>query len=153
MEMARDAGHFSLRCRTAGRFMADNHSMNDLAKNVLGGILQPCSTDPMTGYFRTGDCQVTEEDVGNHGVCIIATEEFLRFSRSRGNDLSTPMPEYDFPGVKPGDRWCLCSARWQEALQAGMAPHVVLESTSAAALLVVKLADLKRYAVKLDQEK
>ena len=112
--------------------------MHDLAKNVLGGVLQPCSTDPMTGFFRTGDCQVTEEDVGNHGV---------------GNDLSTPHPEFDFPGVKPGQRWCLCSARWQEALQAGMAPQVVLESTSLAALEVVRLADLKRYAVKLDQEK
>ena len=127
--------------------------MNDLAKNVLGGILQPCSTDPMTGFLRTGDCQVTEEDVGNPGVCIVATADFLRFSRARGNDLSTPMPEYDFPGLKPGDRWCLCSARWLEALQAGMAPPVVLESTSAAALEVVKLADLNRYAVKLDQEK
>ena len=127
--------------------------MNDLAKNVLGGILQPCSTDPMTGFFRTGDCQVTEEDVGNHGVCIIASDEFLHFSLSRGNDLSTPMPEYEFPGLKAGDRWCLCSARWQEALQAGMAPPVVLESTSAAALEVVKLADLKRHAVQLDQEK
>jgi hypothetical protein len=127
--------------------------MNDLSKNVLGGVLQSCSTDPMTGFFRTGDCQVTEEDVGNHGVCIVASAEFLRFSRARGNDLSTPMPEYEFPGLKPGDRWCLCSARWLEALQAGMAPPVVLESTSAAALEVVKLADLKRYAVKLDQEK
>jgi uncharacterized protein (DUF2237 family) len=96
---------------------------------------------------------VTEEDVGNHGVCIVASAEFLRFARARGNDLSTPMPEYEFPGLKPGDRWCLCSARWLEALQAGMAPPVVLESTSAAALEVVKLADLKRYAVKLDQEK
>ena len=126
--------------------------MNDLAKNVLGGILQPCSTDPMTGFFRTGDCQVTEEDIGIHGVCIVASEEFLRFSRLRGNDLSTPMPEYEFPGLKPGDRWCLCAARWQEALQAGKAPQVVLEATSAAALDVVKLADLKRYAVQLKQE-
>lgn len=147
------APYADFRDRTDPGALADNHAMNDLAKNVLGGILQPCGTDPMTGFFRTGDCQVTEEDVGNHGVCIIATEDFLRFSRSRGNDLSTSMPEYDFPGLKPGDRWCLCSARWQEALQAGMAPQVVLEATSAAALEVVKLADLKRYAVKLDQEK
>jgi uncharacterized protein (DUF2237 family) len=129
------------------------NDMHDLAKNVLGGVLQPCSTDPMTGFFRTGDCQVTEEDVGNHGVCIIATAEFLAFSKSRGNDLSTPHPEFEFPGVKPGQRWCLCSARWQEALQAGKAPQVVLESTSLAALEVVRLADLKRYAAKLDQEK
>lgn len=127
--------------------------MNDLSKNVLGGVLQPCSTDPMTGFFRTGDCQVTEEDVGNHGVCIVATAEFLAYSKSRGNDLSTPHPEFDFPGVKPGDRWCLCSPRWQEALQAGMAPPVVLESTSSAALEFVRLADLKRYAAKLDQKK
>jgi uncharacterized protein (DUF2237 family) len=127
--------------------------MNDLAKNVLGGVLQPCSTDPMTGFFRTGDCQVAEEDVGNHGVCIVATTEFLAYSLSRGNDLSTPHPEFDFPGLKPGDRWCLCSTRWQEALQAGMAPQVVLESTSLAALEVVRLADLKRYALQFDQEK
>ena len=127
--------------------------MNDLSKNVLGGVLQPCSTDPMTGFFRTGDCQVTEEDVGNHGVCIVATAEFLAYAQSRGNDLSTPHPDFDFPGVKPGDRWCLCSPRWQEALQAGMAPPVMLESTSAAALEFVRLADLKRYAAKLDQKK
>ena len=127
--------------------------MNDLAKNVLGGVLQPCSIDPMTGFFRTGDCQVTEEDIGNHGVCIVASAGFLAFSKSRGNDLSTPHPEFEFPGLKPGDRWCLCSGRWQEALQAGMAPLVVLESTSSAELEVVRLADLKRHAVKLDMEK
>ena len=127
--------------------------MNDLSKNVLGGVLQPCSTNPMTGFFRTGDCQVTEEDIGNHGVCIVASAEFLAFSRACGNDLSTPHPEFEFPGVKPGERWCLCSARWQEALQAGKAPQVVLESTSSAALEFVRLADLKRYAVKLDLEK
>lgn len=127
--------------------------MNDLAKNVLGGILQSCSTDPMTGFFRTGDCQVTEEDVGNHGVCIVATAEFLAFSRSRGNDLSTPHPEFDFPGLKPGDRWCLCSARWQEALEAGMAPQVVLESTSSAALEFTRLEDLQRHAVRTNREK
>lgn len=127
--------------------------MNDLAKNVLGGILQSCSTDPMTGFFRTGDCQVTEEDVGNHGVCIVATAEFLAFSKSRGNDLSTPRPEFDFPGLKPGDRWCLCSARWQEALEAGMAPQVALESTSAAALEFTRLEDLQRHAVRTNREK
>jgi uncharacterized protein (DUF2237 family) len=120
--------------------------MNDLAKNVLGGILQSCSTDPMTGFFRTGDCQVTEEDFGNHGVCIVATAEFLAYSKARGNDLSTPRPEFDFPGVKPGDRWCLCSTRWQEALQDGMAPQVVLEATSSAALEFIQLADLEHHA-------
>ena len=119
----------------------------DVAKNVLGGILQPCSTDPMTGFFRNGCCQVTEEDLGNHGVCTIMSAEFLEFSRRRGNDLSTPRPEIGFPGLQPGDRWCLCSARWQEALEAGMAPRVVLEACSAAALEVVRLEDLQRYAV------
>ena len=120
--------------------------MNDLAKNVLGGILQPCSTDPMTGFFRTGDCQVTEEDTGNHGVCIIATAEFLRFSRSRGNDLSTPMPEYEFPGLKPGDRWCLCVERWQEAHEAGVAPKVCLRATHMSTLEFVALEDLQDYS-------
>lgn len=123
--------------------------MNDPAKNILGGILQPCSTDPMTGFFRTGCCQVTDEDVGNHGVCIVASAEFLAFSRSRGNDLSTPRPEFGFPGLVPGDRWCLCSARWQEAFAAGKAPQVVLESTSIAALEVVRLKDIQRHAIKL----
>lgn len=121
--------------------------MKDVSTNVLGGILQTCSTDPLTGFLRTGYCQVTEEDVGNHGVCTIMNAEFLAFSRARGNDLSTPHPEFGFPGLKSGDRWCLCSARWQEALEAGMAPQVVLEATSAAALEVARLADLKRHAV------
>jgi uncharacterized protein (DUF2237 family) len=125
--------------------------MQDLAKNVLGGVLQPCSLDPLTGFFRTGCCQVTEEDAGNHGVCIVATSGFLAFSKTRGNDLSTPHPEFDFPGLKPGDCWCLCSARWQEALEAGVAPQVVLAATSAAALEVVRLADLRRHAVDADQ--
>jgi uncharacterized protein (DUF2237 family) len=138
--------------KAKGRKVLEN-IMNDLAKNVLGGVLQPCSIDPMTGFFRTGDCQVTEEDIGNHGVCIVASAEFLDFSKTRGNDLSTPHREFGFPGLKPGDRWCLCSARWQEALEAGMAPPVVLEATSSASLEVVRLADLKRYAVKLDQER
>lgn len=127
--------------------------MTDLAKNVLGGILQSCSTDPMTGFFRTGDCQVTEEDFGNHGVCIVATTAFLAYSKSRGNDLSTPHPEYEFPGVKPGERWCLCSTRWQEALQDGMAPQVVLESTSSAALEFIGLTDLKEHAYPAKKEK
>jgi uncharacterized protein (DUF2237 family) len=126
--------------------------MNDLSKNVLGGILQPCGTDPMTGFFRTGCCQVTDEDVGSHAVCIVATAGFLAFSKSRGNDLSTPRHDYGFPGLTPGDRWCLCSSRWQEAFEAGLAPHVVLESTSVAALEFVRLEDLQRHAVKIDQE-
>ncbi len=126
--------------------------MNEFPTNVLGGLLEPCSMDPVTGFFRNGHCQVTDEDVGNHGVCVVMTEEFLHFSKSRGNDLSTPRPEFDFPGLKAGDRWCLCSARWQEALDAGKAPHVVLAATSAAALEVVKLADLQRHAINLNRE-
>lgn len=127
--------------------------MHDLAKNVLGGMLQECGTDPMTGFFRTGCCQVTDEDVGNHGICTIMTADFLAFSQARGNDLSTPRPDFGFPGLKPGDRWCLCSARWQEALKAGKAPQVVLEATSVAALEVVRLEDLRRYAADINQEK
>ena len=121
--------------------------MTDLAKNVLGGVLQSCSTDPMTGFLRNGCCQVTEEDIGNHGVCVQLTSEFLAFSKVRGNDLSTPRPEYNFPGLVPGDQWCLCSARWQEAFVAGCAPRVVLAATSAAALEIVRLQDLQKHAI------
>ncbi len=127
--------------------------MQDLAKNVLGGVLQECSTDPMTGFLRTGCCQVTDEDVGNHGICTVMTADFLAFSAACGNDLSTPRPEFEFPGLQPGDRWCLCSARWQEALRAGKAPQVVLEATSIAALEIVRLEDLQRYAADINQEK
>jgi uncharacterized protein (DUF2237 family) len=127
--------------------------MSDTGRNVLGGVLQECSTDPMTGFLRTGCCQVTEEDVGHHGVCIVTTADFLAFSKARGNDLSTPHPEVGFPGLKPGDRWCLCTARWQEALQAGKAPQVVLEATSIAALEIVRLEDLRRYAVDINEHK
>lgn len=127
--------------------------MSDTGRNVLGGVLQECSTDPMTGFLRTGCCQVTEEDVGHHGVCIVTTADFLAFSKARGNDLSTPHPEMGFPGLKPGDRWCLCTARWQEALQAGKAPQVVLEATSIAALEIVRLEDLRRYAVDINELK
>ena len=103
----------------------------------------------MTGFFRDGCCNTGAEDVGLHVVCVVTTAEFLAFSRSRGNDLSTPIPEYGFPGLKPGDRWCLCAARWQEALEAGVAPRVVLAATHAAALQVVSLDDLKRHAIDL----
>ena len=115
--------------------------------NVLGEPLVPCSEEPLTGFFRDGCCNTAPEDIGLHVVCIRATAEFLEFSRSRGNDLSTPRPELGFAGVKPGDQWCLCAARWKEALQAGAAPRVVLQATHAAALRVVKLADLKKYAL------
>lgn len=115
--------------------------------NVLGEPLVPCSEEPLTGFFRDGCCNTAPEDIGLHVVCIRATTEFLEFSRSRGNDLSTPRPELGFAGVKPGDQWCLCAARWKEALQAGAAPRVVLQATHAAVLRVVKLADLKKYAL------
>ena len=121
----------------------------DAKLNVLGEPLKPCSEEPMTGFFRDGCCNTSAEDLGRHVVCVRVTAEFLEFSRSRGNDLSMPMLEYGFPGLRPGDQWCLCAARWQEALQANAAPRVVLQSTHAAALQVVKLADLKQYALDL----
>jgi len=121
----------------------------DAKLNVLGEPLVPCSDDPLTGFFRDGCCNTAPEDFGLHVVCVRVTAEFLAFSKSRGNDLSTPHPEFGFPGLKPGDQWCLCAARWQEALQAGAAPKVILQSTHAAALKVVKLADLKRFALDL----
>src|SRR5688500_4439954 len=119
------------------------------ARNVLGDRLQSCSEAPMTGFYRDGCCNTEPEDVGVHTVCALMTEEFLEFSRARGNDLSTPMPEVGFPGLKPGDRWCLCAARWKEALDAGMAPRIVLTATHEATLEVASLADLKKYAIDL----
>ncbi|PKO82894.1 MAG: DUF2237 domain-containing protein [Betaproteobacteria bacterium HGW-Betaproteobacteria-11] len=121
--------------------------MSDLTRNVLGGVLQPCSLAPLTGFLRNGCCQVTEEDTSNHGICVRVTTAFLAFSKARGNDLSTPRPEFEFPGLKPGDQWCLCAARWQEALEADMAPPVVLAASSLAVLEVVRLADLRRHAI------
>lgn len=112
-------------------------------KNVLGGPLQLCFGN--TGYTREGFCYVPSSDIGNHSVCAIMTDAFLEFSKSRGNDLSTPRPEYEFPGLKAGDRWCLCAARWQEALQAGLAPLVILEATNAACLQIINIEDLKMY--------
>ena len=117
--------------------------------NVLGEPLQPCSTDPMTGFFRNGGCLTGPDDVGRHLVCAVMSAEFLKFSKAAGNDLSTPAPQYAFPGLKPGDRWCLVAMRWQEAFEAGMAPKVALLSTHAGALNYVKLDDLKRYAIDL----
>jgi uncharacterized protein len=124
-------------------------SRRDASINVLGERLEVCSLRPMTGFFRDGCCDTSREDVGNHTVCVVMTEGFLAFSRSRGNDLSTPVPEYGFPGLKPGDRWCLCAARWREALDAGQAPRVVLRATHAGALKDCTLADFKRFAVDL----
>jgi len=117
------------------------------ARNVLGGELQSCSRSPMTGVYRDGCCNTGPDDPGAHVVCIEATAEFLAFSKDRGNDLSTPNPQWAFPGVKPGDRWCLCALRWKEALDAGKAPKVVLEATHEAMLQVVSLDELKQYAV------
>jgi uncharacterized protein (DUF2237 family) len=118
-------------------------------RNVFGEPLAVCCLAPMTGFYRTGCCETGPEDRGAHVVCVETTAAFLEFSKSRGNDLSTPLPEFGFPGLKPGDRWCLCAARWQEALDAGAAPRVVLSATHEAALEHVALADLKRYALDL----
>ena len=119
------------------------------ARNVLGGPLALCSANPITGFFRDGCCNTGPQDVGSHTVCVVMTAEFLAFSAKAGNDLSTPLPEYGFPGLKPGDRWCLCAPRWQEALESDAAPKVVLGATHEGALDYCKLADLKRYAVDL----
>jgi len=118
--------------------------------NVLGEPLQECSTRPMTGFFRDGSCNTCEEDVGSHTVCIEASEEFLQYSRFKGNDLSTPIPEYGFEGVKPGDGWCLCAARWLQAYEDKMAPRVFLMRTHKRALEVVPFELLKRYAADLN---
>jgi uncharacterized protein (DUF2237 family) len=120
-----------------------------LARNVFGEPLAPCSTDPLTGFTRTGSCETGPQDLGSHTVCVQVTADFLEFSQAQGNDLSTPAPEFDFPGLLPGDRWCLCAARWREALEAGRAPRVVLRATHERALEVVALADLKPFAVDL----
>lgn len=117
-----------------------------MATNVLGGPLQPCGLDPVTGFYRDGCCNTGPEDTGAHLVCARMTGPFLAFSASVGNDLSTPRPEFGFAGLRPGDQWCLCAARWQEALEAGQAPLVVLESTHAQALEWVRLEDLRRHA-------
>ena len=117
------------------------------ARNVLGGPLAPCSREPMTGFFRDGCCNTGPSDLGAHTVCAEMTADFLMFSRAVGNDLSTPRPEFGFPGLSPGDRWCLCADRWKEALEAGVAPPVVLESTHMRTLEFVSLEDLQTHAV------
>jgi uncharacterized protein (DUF2237 family) len=118
-------------------------------RNVLGGPLAVCCTNPMTGFFRTGCCETGAGDLGSHTVCARLTAEFLAFSQERGNDLSTPVPQHGFPGLKPGDRWCLCAARWQEALDAGVAPPVILAATNERALEVVSLDDLRANAAEV----
>jgi uncharacterized protein (DUF2237 family) len=117
-----------------------------MARNVLGTELESCSVDPLTGFYRSGCCETGVDDLGVHVVCAEVTDEFLAFSRSQGNDLSTSQP--GFPGLKAGDRWCLCASRWQEALDAGVAPPVVLEATHLQALEWVSLDDLRRHAVR-----
>lgn len=118
--------------------------------NVLGEPLQSCSEKPLTGFFRDGKCNTCSEDVGSHTVCIQASQKFLEYSRFTGNDLSTPIPEYGFDGVKPGDHWCLCAARWLQAFDSGMAPKVYLMRTHQRALDVVPLEKLREYAVDLN---
>ena len=119
------------------------------SRNVFGEPLTACSMAPLTGFFRNGCCDTSSQDVGSHTVCAVMTEGFLAFSKASGNDLSTPMPEFGFAGLKPGDRWCLCAPRWQEAFEAGQAPQVVLRATHQGALDYCALADLKRHAVDL----
>jgi len=118
------------------------------ARNVLGQELASCSTSPMTGFYRNGCCETGAEDVGMHTVCAVMTADFLRFSKSVGNDLSTPVPEASFPGLRPGDRWCLCAPRWKEALDAGCAPEVVLEATHEEVLAIAPLGVLKDHAAR-----
>jgi uncharacterized protein (DUF2237 family) len=117
------------------------------ARNVLGTELEICCGSPVTGWYRNGKCETDPSDRGAHVVCAEMTEEFLEFSKSRGNDLITPMPMFDFPGLKPGDRWCLCASRWKEAFDAGIAPQVVLQSTEESALNYVSLEELKQHAL------
>ena len=121
----------------------------DRPVNVFVEPIEACSENPLTGFFRDGCCNTDAQDAGSHTVCVRVTAEFLEFSKSRGNDLSTARPEFDFPGLKPGDRWCLCAARWLEAYTAGAAPRVLLRATHQRALEIVPLALLKAYALDL----
>lgn len=118
-----------------------------MAKNILGTDLEDCCLDPATGFFRDGSCDTCDEDLGMHSVCAEMTEEFLSFSKKSGNDLSTPREEFDFPGLKPGDRWCICLPRWIEALEAGVAPKILPRSTHQSALNHVPLEVLEKYAI------
>jgi uncharacterized protein len=142
------------RCATLrNKVLRDDRSSGEgpgrAARNVLGEALEICSIKPMTGFYRDGCCNTGQEDIGSHTVCVVMTFAFLEFSKSRGNDLSTPLPEFGFPGLQPGDRWCLCAARWQEALDANQAPRVVLRATHESALVHCSLGDLKRFALDL----
>lgn len=121
-----------------------------MAKNVFGSDLLVCSADPLTGFFRTGRCETCGEDVGMHTVCAVMTAEFLEFSKNAGNDLSTPVPAWRFPGLQPGDRWCLCLPRWLEALEAGMAPRLSLKATHISAIEHIPMEVLLEYAIDAD---
>lgn len=129
---------------TTGQHSSNGHHE---PKNVLGTFLEACCMDPLTGFYRNGACDTGPEDVGLHVVCAQMTDEFLKFSGEAGNDLITPMPEYDFPGLKAGDRWCLCADRWKEALDAGVPPPVFLRGTHRAALQLLSLDVLQKYAI------
>ena len=124
-----------------------NNNPQKSQKNVLGGVLQTCSMDPVTGFYRNGCCETDYSDYGLHTVCSEMTFEFLEYSKSVGNDLSTPRPEFEFQGLKPGDLWCLCAKRWQQALEAGKAPKVKLSSTNIITLNICSLEDLKKHAI------
>jgi uncharacterized protein (DUF2237 family) len=124
--------------------------MDPRQKNVLGGPLELCCDNPRTGFYRTGRCETGDDDHGVHTVCVRVTEQFLQFSRFRGNDLSTPRPEFGFAGLKPGDCWCLCASRWKEALEAGAAPRVVLTATHERTLQFVSLEQLTEHALDLN---
>jgi uncharacterized protein (DUF2237 family) len=128
------------------RLFIQGNDVSD-ARNVLGSLLQVCSVSPMTGFVRDGVCHTGAHDIGRHTVCAQMTEAFLDYSLQRGNDLVTPVPEFDFPGLKPGDRWCVCAARWLEAAEDGVAPPVVLEATHERALRKVVLGDLQYHAL------
>ena len=130
--------------------MAIKFYERDESLNVFDEELEVCSESPVTGFFRDGCCNTNDDDVGSHTVCVQVTKEFLEFSRFRGNDLSTPMPEFGFPGLEPGNRWCLCAARWLEAHELGMAPRVYLSRTHKKVLDIVPIKLLKKYAVDLN---
>ena len=119
-----------------------------MEKNIFGETLITCSTNPLTGFFRTGCCETDKDDLGLHTICVIVSEKFLQFSKVKGNDLIKPAPQWGFNGLKPGDRWCLCAVRWKEAYIAGCAPKVVLEATNEKTLEIIKLSSLIEYALK-----
>ena len=130
-------------------YKTPNKLMDD-SLNVFQEPLESCSDDPITGFYRDGCCNTSADDLGSHTVCIQATQQFLEYSRFKGNDLSTPIPEFQFPGVKPGDRWCLCAARWWEAYNQGMAPRVYLRKTHLKALEIIPIEVLREYAIDLN---